>query len=89
MKFNNVSFEDFTVTNYYAGVTPYYGVGSTDSKAIKVSAYPFRAYEAVYNAYIRNTRNNPFVLNGKKTYNRFITNDEGGADSTTPKSLLC
>jgi hypothetical protein len=88
LRFNNVGFEDFTVTNYYAGVTPYYGVGSTDSKAIKVSAYPFRAYEAVYNAYIRNTRNNPFVLNGKKTYNRFITNDEGGADSTTPKSLF-
>lgn len=88
LKFNNVGFEDFTVTNYYAGVTPYYGVGSTDSKAIKVSAYPFRAYEAVYNAYIRNTRNNPFVLNGKKTYNRFITNDQGGADSTTPKSLF-
>lgn len=88
LRFNNVGFEDFAVTNYYAGVTPYYGVGSTDSKAIKVSAYPFRAYEAVYNAYIRNTRNNPFVLNGKKTYNRFITNDEGGADSTTPKSLF-
>lgn len=88
LRFNNVSFEDFTVTNYYAGVTPYYGVGSTDNKAIKISAYPFRAYEAVYNAYIRNTRNNPFILNGKKTYNRFITNDAGGADSLTPKSLF-
>ena len=88
LKFNNVGFKDFTVTNYYAGVTPYYGVGSTDNKAIKISAYPFRAYEAVYNAYIRNTRNNPFILNGKKTYNRFITNDAGGADSLTPKSLF-
>lgn len=88
LRFNKVGFEDFSVTNYYAGVTPYYGVGSTDAKAIKISAYPFRAYEAVYNAYIRNTRNNPFVLNGKKTYNRFITNDAGGADSLTPKSLF-
>ena len=88
LQFNNVGFDDFSVTNYYAGVTPFYGVGSTDSKAIKISAYPFRAYEAVYNAYIRNTRNNPFVLNGKKTYNRFITNDAGGADSLTPKSLF-
>lgn len=88
LKFNNVGFENFSATNYYAGVTPYYGVGSTDSKAIKISAYPFRAYEAVYNAYIRNTRNNPFILNGKKTYNRFITNDAGGADSLTPKSLF-
>ena len=88
LRFNNVGFEDFTVTNYYAGVTPYYGVGSADKKAIKISAYPFRAYEAVYNAYIRNTRNNPFILNGKKTYNRFITNDAGGADSLTPKTLF-
>lgn len=88
LRFNKVAFENFTVTNYYAGVTPYYGVGSTDDKAIKISAYPFRAYEAVYNAYIRNARNNPFILNGKKTYNRFITNDAGGADSLTPKSLF-
>lgn len=68
--------------------TPYYSVYNTTDKAIKVSAYPFRAYEAIYNAYIRNTRNNPFVLNGKKTYNRWITTDEGGEDSLTPLDLL-
>lgn len=68
--------------------TPYYSVYNTTDKAIKVSAYPFRAYEAIYNAYIRNTRNNPFVLNGKKTYNRWITTDEGGEDFLTPLDLL-
>lgn len=68
--------------------SPYYSTGHTSDDAIKISAYPFRAYEAVYNAYIRNTRNNPFILNGKKTYNKWITNDEGGADETTPKTLF-
>lgn len=65
----------------------YYGEDATDAGAIKISAYPFRAYESIYNAYIRNTRNNPFVLDGKKTYNRWITNDAGGSDTTTPKYL--
>lgn len=87
LKFNSVRLEDFTVSNYNSGISPYYGVGSSDDNAIKISAYPFRAYEAVYNAYIRNTRNNPFILNGKKTYNRFITNDAGGSDDTTPRTM--
>lgn len=54
---------------------------------IKISAFAFRAYECCYNAYIRNIRNNPFMLDGKNVYNRFITNNEGGADSTTPLEL--
>lgn len=66
-------------------VNPYYGPQSPN--AVKVSAYPFRAYESIYNAYIRNTRNNPFVLNGKKTYNRWITTDDGGVDTLTPRDL--
>lgn len=61
--------------------------GPSTPTGIKVSAYPFRAYESIYNAYIRNTRNNPFVLNGKKTYNKWITTDEGGADTLTPRDL--
>lgn len=69
-------------------ISPYYGAFNSSKDAIKISAYPFRAYEAIYNAYIRNTRNNPFLLNGKKTYNRWITSDEGGADSSTPTSLM-
>ena len=69
-------------------ISPYYGAFNSGKDAIKVSAYPFRAYEAIYNAYIRNTRNNPFMLNGKKTYNRWITSDSGGADSSTPVSLM-
>lgn len=49
---------------------------------IKISAYPYRAYEAIYNAYIRNIKNNPFTVAGEKRYNEWITNNEGGADTT-------
>lgn len=49
---------------------------------IKVSALPFRAYESIYNAFYRNQFNDPFVLNGQKEFNKFITTDEGGEDST-------
>ena len=47
---------------------------------IKLSAYPFRAYEAVYNAYMRNIKNNPFKIDGKVKYNTWLPTDEGGAD---------
>lgn len=46
----------------------------------KVSAYPFRAYEAVYNAYYRDSRNNPYVLEGKPVYNKWIPNNSSGPD---------
>lgn len=62
---------------------PYDGFceSSSKDKAIKLSAYPFRAYEAIYNGYMRNIRNNPFLINGKPVYNRFITRNSGGADN--------
>lgn len=67
---------------------PYLHSSGTGSKgSIKISAFAFRAYECCYNAYIRNIRNNPFVLDGKNVYNRFITNNDGGADQTTPLDL--
>lgn len=59
----------------------------TQSNAIKLSAFPFRAYESVYNAYIRNIKNNPFKKNGKAVYNEWITTDAGGEDKT-PYSLF-
>ena len=65
-----------------ASTCPYYGGSNKDSNAIKLSAFPFRAYEAIYNAYIRNIKNNPFKKNGKAVYNEWITNDGDGADST-------
>lgn len=66
-----------------ASTCPYAGTWNTaDNNVIKLSAYPFRAYEAVYNAYIRNIKNNPFKKNGKPVYNEWITNPNGGDDST-------
>lgn len=61
---------------------PYYGVGQNDNK-IKISAYAFRAYEGIYNSYFRDNRNNPYYVNGRVEYNKFIPTDEGGADSNT------
>lgn len=52
---------------------------------IKLSAYPFRAYESIYNAYMRNIKNNPFKINGKTVYNTWIPTDEGGPDDTDYK----
>lgn len=56
-------------------------------RPIKLSALPFRAYEAIYNSYYRNYMNNPFILNGKPQYNRYVTNLGDGAD-TTPYKLF-
>lgn len=84
----SLEFSKFIPVSSASPISPYYGSFNTSKDAIKISAYPFRAYEAIYNAYIRNTRNNPFLLNGKKTYNRWITSEEGGADSSTPTSLM-
>lgn len=48
----------------------------------KISVYPFRAYEAVYNCFYRDSRNNPFVLNGRPTYNKWLPTRASGPDST-------
>lgn len=48
--------------------------------AIPVSALPARAYEQIYNAFYRDERNNPYILNNEKEYNKFLPTVEGGAD---------
>lgn len=66
------------------GTCPYYGFTASvndKDKAIKLSAYPYRAYEAIYNGYMRNIRNNPFLIDGKPVYNRFIPVNTGGEDT--------
>lgn len=63
---------------------PYYGFTASvndKDKAIKLSVYPYRAYEAIYNGYMRNIRNNPFLIDGKPVYNRFIPVNTGGEDT--------
>lgn len=52
-------------------------------------AYRFRAYEAVYNAYYRDIRNNPFVVNGRPVYNKWLPTMKGGADTTLYELHRC
>ena len=52
-------------------------------------AYRFRAYESVYNAYYRDIRNNPFVVNGRPVYNKWLPNMKGGADTVLYELHQC
>ena len=61
--------------------SPYYSsVGDNNDKQIKISSYAFRAYEGIYNAYIRDNRNNPYYVNGQVQYNQWIPTYDGGLD---------
>lgn len=61
--------------------SPYFSsVSGSGNKQIKISAYAFRAYEGIYNAYIRDNRNNPYYVNGQVQYNQWIPTYDGGLD---------
>ena len=55
----------------------------------RLLAYRFRAYESVYNAYYRDIRNNPFVVNGRPVYNKWLPSMKGGADTTLYELHQC
>lgn len=75
-KLNNGAPVDLTLDT-----SPYYSSKSPNKdKQIKISAYAFRAYEGIYNAYIRDNRNNPYYVNGQVQYNKWIPTYDGGAD---------
>nr|DAH63217.1 MAG TPA: Major capsid protein [Bacteriophage sp.] len=62
--------------------SPWYNSNSVNKeKQIKISAYAFRAYEGIYNCYIRDNRNNPYYINGEVQYNNWIPTYEGGEDN--------
>lgn len=46
-----------------------------------ISALPFRAYESIYNAFYRDSRNNPFVVDGETLYNSYLASTDGGLDT--------
>lgn len=60
---------------------PFYIATSGQLPPIPLSALPFRAYEAYYNAFARDIRNNPFIVNGKPEYNKYVPTTKGGSDS--------
>lgn len=75
---------DTSVSDIDLDSSPYYNsMSSSKEKQLLIDACPFRAYEAIYNAYFRDIRNNPFMLNGQPEYNIFIPSDEGGIDNNT------
>nr|QJB20290.1 MAG: major capsid protein [Microvirus sp.] len=55
----------------------------------KLLAYRFRAYEAVYNAYYRDIRNNPFIVDGRPVYNKWLPTMKGGDDRTLYELHQC
>lgn len=55
---------------------PFASTVNPDGK--RISALPFRAFQSIYNALIRNAENNPLIINGQPEYNKYIISDEGG-----------
>ena len=60
---------------------PFYTATSGKLPAIPLSALPFRAYESYYNAFGRDIRNNPFIVDGKPEYNKYVPSTKGGSDT--------
>ena len=60
---------------------PFYSDDWTQLPSIPLSALPFRAYEAYYNAFGRDIRNNPFLVDNKPEYNRYVPSLDGGGDT--------
>lgn len=65
--------------------SPYYD-SVANPNGIKVSALVPRGIETIYNAFYRDIRNNPFMIDGQPEYNKYLENKKGGAD-TTPYKL--
>lgn len=60
---------------------PFYTTNSQTLPTIPLSALPFRAYESYYNAFGRDIRNNPFIVDGKPEYNKYVPSTKGGNDT--------
>ena len=60
---------------------PFYTSKIGTLPSIPLSALPFRAYESYYNAFGRDIRNNPFIVNGKPEYNKYVPSLKGGPDT--------
>ena len=60
---------------------PFYTSSSKNLPPIPLSALPFRAYESYYNAFGRDIRNNPFIVDGKPEYNKYVPSLKGGSDT--------
>lgn len=81
--FSRVEFvtTDASWTKPEYGNCPFYTSSTEKLPPIPLSALPFRAYEAYYNAFGRDIRNNPFIIDGKPEYNRYVPSLKGGRDT--------
>lgn len=87
MSFNTV-LEYYTLQNDVSYVKyPFATEGNPKRK--RLLSYRFRAYESVYNAYYRDIRNNPFVIEGRPVYNKWLPTMKGGADKTRYELHQC
>lgn len=75
------SFASQEWTKPEASNCPFYTDNSSRLPSIPLSALPFRAYEAYYNAFGRDIRNNPFIVDGKPEYNKYVPSIKGGRDT--------
>ena len=66
------SFSSQEWTKPEAGNCPFYSATFGKLPSIPLSALPFRAYESYYNAFGRDIRNNPFIVDGKPEYNKYV-----------------
>lgn len=76
----SVVYQTVDWTKPEAANCPFYTPSANRLPAIPLSALPFRAYEAYYNAFGRDIRNNPFIVDGKPEYNKYVPSLEGGRD---------
>ena len=77
----NVIYRTFEWTKPEASNCPFYTSTNKALPAIPLSALPFRAYESYYNAFGRDIRNNPFIVDGKPEYNKYVPSIKGGRDT--------
>ena len=75
------SFASDEWTNPVKENCPFYSDDWKRLPPIPLSALPFRTYEAYYNAFGRDIRNNPFIVDGKPEYNRYVPSLDGGGDT--------
>ena len=68
-------------TKPVAANCPFYTADAKKLPTIPLSALPFRAYESYYNAFGRDIRNNPFIVDGKPEYNKYVPSTKGGSDT--------
>ena len=85
----NISVRAIHESNQEVSFDNYPFATASNPSAPRLLAYRFRAYEAVYNAYYRDIRNNPFVVNGRPVYNKWLPNMKGGADTTLYELHQC